>query len=108
VLTLVLLYTVDTLTPEPLFQYSGSYLRNTVQAFQQQDSVAGSPRDELRQYLQSAVETTTDIPGWWGVSQLEYLVSMGAYLMEPVHHQLSNLEADCPGLPHHTRLGNPI
>jgi hypothetical protein len=43
---------------------------------QQQDSVDGSPWDELQKYLQSAIETTTDIPGWWGVSE---------YLLEHVH-----------------------
>lgn len=62
-LTPVLLYTVNTFTPEPLFQYGGSYLCNAVQSFQQEDTIAGSPRDELQQYLQSDVksETTTDI-----------------------------------------------
>ena len=73
-LTPVLLYTVDTVTPEPLFQYGGSYLRNAVQSFQQEDTIAGSPRDELQQYLQSDVEseTTTDILSWWGVSQYSF------------------------------------
>jgi hypothetical protein len=64
--------------PEPLFQYGGSYLCQTVQEFQQQDSIEGSPWDELQHYLQSAIETTMDIPGWWGVSQCLCL-SMGSH-----------------------------
>jgi hypothetical protein len=71
-LTPVLLYTVDPITPEPLFQYGGSYLWNAVQSFQQKDTGSGSPRDELHQYLQSDVETTMDILGWWGVSQYSF------------------------------------
>jgi hypothetical protein len=67
--------TVGQSTLEPSFQYGGSYLRNAVQSFQQEDTVAGSPRDELHQYLQSDIETTTDILGWWGVSQ--YLFECG-------------------------------
>lgn len=99
-------YTANTPTPGPTFQYGGSYLCNAVQVFQQQDTATGSPRDELRHYLQSAVETITDIPGWWGVGQ--YLLESGCILMGPVLHQVSNLEVDCTGLPCHTRLSNPI
>jgi hypothetical protein len=54
--------------PEPKFHYGRSYLRISVQAFQQQVNAAGSPRDELQQYLKGGVETTTNILGWWGVS----------------------------------------
>ena len=43
----VLPYTANTPTPGPTFQYGGSYLHNAVQVFQQQDTVTGSPRDEL-------------------------------------------------------------
>jgi hypothetical protein len=41
---------------------------NAVQAIQQQAGTTGDPRDELRQYLKSGAESTTDIVGWWGVS----------------------------------------
>ena len=105
----ILPYTADTATPpQPTFQYGGSYLRSAVRAFQQEDIVARSPRDELRQYLQSDVEpeTTTDILGWWGVSQ--YMLEFGRILMEPVVHPISNFEADRAGLPRHTRFGNLI
>jgi hypothetical protein len=71
VLTLVT-FTVCPSTPEPSFNYGGSYLRNSVQAFQQQVNAAGSPRDKLQQYLKSGVETTTNIPGWWGVSKYSH------------------------------------
>jgi hypothetical protein len=46
-LTPVLLYTVDPITPEPLFQYGRSHLQNAVQSFQQEDTGSGSPWDEL-------------------------------------------------------------
>lgn len=59
-------YTVDTTMPEPLFQYGGTYLCNAVQSFQQEDTVSRNPCDELHQYLQSDLETTTDILRWWG------------------------------------------
>jgi hypothetical protein len=60
--------TVGPSTQEPLFQYGGSYLRSSVQAFQHENIGAGNPREELKQYLESSVEETMDIPGWWGVS----------------------------------------
>jgi hypothetical protein len=53
---------------EPKFHYGGSFLLNAVQALQQQDNAAGGPHDELHQYLQAGVESTTDVIGWWGVS----------------------------------------
>ena len=66
--------------PEPLFQYGGAYIRNAIRSFQQEDTVRRSPRDELHQYLQSDLETTTDVLGWWGVSQylFECSVSVGS------------------------------
>ena len=76
----ILPYTVDTPTPpQPRFQYGGSYPHSALWAFQQEDIIARSPWDELWQYHQSDVEpeTTTDILGWWGVSQ--YLLEFWAH-----------------------------
>ena len=42
---------------------------NTIWSFQQEDTVGRSPHDKLHQYLQSDLKTTTDVLGWWGVSQ---------------------------------------
>jgi hypothetical protein len=47
---------------------------NAVQAIQQQANTAVGPRDELKHYLKSGAESTTDIIGWWGVS----LISLSA------------------------------
>jgi hypothetical protein len=52
---------------EPSPNYGGSFLLNTIQALQQQDQAAEGPREELRQYLKSGTEPTTDVIGWWGV-----------------------------------------
>jgi hypothetical protein len=70
---------------EPSFQYGGSYLRNSVQAFQHENSTAGNPREELKQYLESSVEETTNIPGWWGVSHYlsDYAHVSNAYTTRP-------------------------
>jgi hypothetical protein len=54
-------------TPKPSFHYGGSFLSEAVQAFQQKKKAAGSPRDELVQYLESEAETTTNVIAWWGV-----------------------------------------
>ncbi len=53
---------------EPLFCYGGSFLHNTVQAFQQQHHATVGPCEELWQYLKAGVESTMDVIGWWGVS----------------------------------------
>ncbi|KAN0135777.1 hypothetical protein V8E53_006417 [Lactarius tabidus] len=42
---------------------SKQYATSMAQLKEVQDSVDGSPQDELQKYLQSAIETTTDIPG---------------------------------------------
>ena len=49
------------------FRYGGSFLREAVQSFQEQDKAGGNPRDELRQYLESGAERTEDVIAWWGV-----------------------------------------
>ena len=41
---------------------------SAVQAIQQQTDITKGPRDELKQYLKSGVESTMDVIGWWGVS----------------------------------------
>ena len=56
-------------TQGPLFNYSGSFVREAVQAFQQQEKVG--PHNELQQYLNSGVEETTNILSWWGVSLID-------------------------------------
>jgi len=48
------------------YRYGGSFLLDAVQSFQQEEKAAGSPRDELRMYLESGVEHTTDVIQWWG------------------------------------------
>jgi hAT family C-terminal dimerisation region len=47
-------------------QYGGSYLLEAVQSFCQEEKAAGNPRDELKRYLESGPEPTTDVIGWWG------------------------------------------
>jgi hypothetical protein len=48
-------------------RYGGSFLLEAVQSFQQEQKAAGSPRDELKLYLESGVESTEDVITWWGV-----------------------------------------
>jgi hypothetical protein len=48
-------------------RYGGSFLLEAVQSFQQKQKAAGSPRDELKLYLESGVESTEDVITWWGV-----------------------------------------
>ena len=52
------------------YHYGGSYLLDAVQSFQQEEKATGSPYDELKQYLESGIETTADVVKWWGVSTL--------------------------------------
>jgi hypothetical protein len=59
---------------EPSLNYGGSFLISTVQAFQQQDQAAEGPREELRQYLKTGIESTTDIIAWWGVSLILFWI----------------------------------
>lgn len=47
-------------------RYGGSYLLEAVQSFCQEEKAAGSPRDELKLYLESGPEPTNDVIGWWG------------------------------------------
>jgi hypothetical protein len=48
-------------------RYGSSFLLKAVQSFQQEQKAAGSPRDELKLYLKSGVESTEDVITWWGV-----------------------------------------
>jgi len=48
-------------------RYGSSFLLEAVQSFQQEEKAAGSPRDELKLYLESGVESTEDVIAWWGV-----------------------------------------
>jgi hypothetical protein len=50
------------------YRYGGSFLLDAVQSFQQEEKAAGSPRDELKLYLESGIEPTADVIKWWGVS----------------------------------------
>jgi hypothetical protein len=61
-------YTDGPSVSQPPFHYGGSFLMNAVQAIQQQANSIVGPRDELKQYLESGAESTTDIISWWGVS----------------------------------------
>lgn len=53
--------------PPGSYRYGGSFLLDAVQSFQQEEKAAGSPRDELKMYLESGVEQTTNVIQWWGV-----------------------------------------
>jgi hypothetical protein len=48
-------------------RYGSSFLLEAVQSFRREEEAAGSPRDELKLYLESGVEPTEDVIGWWGV-----------------------------------------
>ncbi|KAM6491794.1 hypothetical protein JOM56_012834 [Amanita muscaria] len=52
------------------FRYGGSFLLEAVQSLQQEEKAAGSPRDELKQYLESGAEPTDNVVAWWGVRTL--------------------------------------
>ncbi len=47
-------------------RYGGSYLLEAVQSFRQEEKAAGNPRDELKLYLESGPEVTSNVVGWWG------------------------------------------
>jgi hypothetical protein len=51
----------------PLAHYGSNFLLEAVQLFQQDEKASGSPRDELKQYLESSAEKMEDIIVWWGV-----------------------------------------
>jgi hypothetical protein len=52
------------------YRYGGSFLLDAVQSFQQEEKAAGRPRDELKMYLESGIEHTTNVIQWWGVRAL--------------------------------------
>jgi hypothetical protein len=56
----------------PLARYGSSFLLEAVQSFQSQEKTAVNPRDELKRYLNSPVESTDDVIAWWGV-RVHYL-----------------------------------
>jgi hypothetical protein len=79
------------------YRYGGSFLLDAVQSFQQEEKAAGSPRDELRMYLESGVEHTTDVIQWWGV---RILVNLSKLLLTNARtassrFEISNHEAHC-------------
>jgi len=51
----------------PASQYGSSFLLEAVQSFQQEKNVTANPRDELKLYLKSDVESTDNVITWWGV-----------------------------------------
>jgi hAT family C-terminal dimerisation region len=53
-------------------RYGGSYLLEAVQSFRQEAKAAGNPRDELKLYLESGPEVTSDVVGWWGHQDSRY------------------------------------
>ena len=61
-------YTDRASASQPSYHYGGSFMKSAIQAIQQQTNITEGPRDELKQYLKSGVESTTDIISWWGVS----------------------------------------
>jgi hypothetical protein len=52
----------------PLPRYGSSFLLDAVQTFRREEVASGSPRDELKQYLESGAESTDNVIAWWGVS----------------------------------------
>lgn len=56
----------DINTTTPSAHYGSSYLLEAVQSFCQQEKAVGSPRDELKWYLESGQESTDNVIGWWG------------------------------------------
>ena len=60
----------ESLATSSLYRYGGSFLLDAVQSFQQEERALRSPRDELRMYLESGIEQTTDVIRWWGVGIL--------------------------------------
>jgi hypothetical protein len=58
---------VDTTVTNPRSaSYGSSYLSDAVQSFCEEEKAAGSPRDELKLYLESGPETTDNVLAWWG------------------------------------------
>ena len=53
----------------PTHHYGGSFLFEVVQSLQQEEKAAGSPRDELKMYLESRVEPASNVILYWGVSR---------------------------------------
>jgi hypothetical protein len=56
----------------PLARYGSSFLLEAVQSFQHKEKSTVNPRDELKQYLGSVVESTDDVVAWWGVSHFHF------------------------------------
>lgn len=52
----------------PLARYGSSYLLEAVQSFQHKEKTTVNPRDELKQYINSVVESVDNVVAWWGVS----------------------------------------
>jgi hypothetical protein len=86
---------------QPSLHYGGSYLMNAIQAIQtrQQADTASGPRDELRKYLKSGVESTTDVVGWWGVSFLRIFECTHVLIEPHGQYHVPDAETDCARLP---------
>jgi hypothetical protein len=68
-------------------QYGRSWVLAAVQARQASDHTQLRPRAELTAYLQSPLEQTEDVVGWWGVSLFSHHCKF-IYLNFIQHHQL--------------------
>lgn len=66
--------------PTP-YRYGGSFLFDAVQSLRQEEKAIGNPRDELRMYLESGVEETSDVVEYWGVS-VSTDAALGVYIIE--------------------------
>ena len=53
----------------PAHRYGGSFLFEAIQSLQQEEKATGSPCDELKMYLESGIEQTLDVIGYWGVGR---------------------------------------
>jgi hypothetical protein len=79
----------------PLPRYGSSFLLDAVQSFRREEVTAGSPRDELRLYLESGTESTDNVIAWWGVSYFYYLMNMSdcSDFLASVNGKVSDVEA---------------
>ncbi|KAJ8516961.1 hypothetical protein ONZ45_g5791 [Pleurotus djamor] len=53
-------------------QYGYSFIQEQLKARQESDRAKATPRDELKAYLRSPLETTPDVLLWWGSHMSQY------------------------------------
>ena len=60
---------------ESKVQYGNIWMRKTLQTRQAHDRSTGNPHDELRNSLESPLETVENVVAWWGVSHSDIVSS---------------------------------